>query len=96
MVQINCDHLIIPLLCRYTLCPLSKVKHEREERRRGGTERIPLELQKPAHYLYGKLNTNDFVQRLATQGVTDAKVDITSFSLNSYKIKLISFGGQEK
>ena len=37
---------------------------------------IPLNKQKPCHYIYGKLNTNQFVQSLATQGITDAKVDI--------------------
>jgi len=59
---------------KYTLRPLSKVKLEKDERSRNKIE-IPLSKQRPAHYLYGKLNTNEFVTRLASHGVTDAKVE---------------------
>jgi len=60
---------------KYTLCPLSKVKIEKEEKGRSKQSRIPLEEQRPQHYLYGKLNTTEFVQRLASQGIADAKVE---------------------
>merc|ERR1712012_256302 len=59
---------------KYTLRPLNTVKTEKGLRTKS-KQSIPLEHQRPAHYLFGKLNTNEFVQRLATQGVTDAKVE---------------------
>lgn len=36
---------------------------------------FPLSKQKPANYLYGKLNVNEFVQKLSAKGITDAKVE---------------------
>ena len=32
--------------------------------------------QRPAHYLFGKLNATEFVQKLAAQGIVDAKVGL--------------------
>jgi len=36
---------------------------------------IPLTEQRPNHYLFGKLNTAEFVQKLATMGFQDAKAE---------------------
>ena len=36
---------------------------------------FPLIKQAPAHYLYGSLNSQDFVARLGSKGITDAKVE---------------------
>merc|ERR1711864_23692 len=46
----------------------------------GGVEggqggRFPLNKQKPAHYLYGTLNASEFVAKLNSRGITDAKVE---------------------
>jgi len=66
-----------------TLLPIS-VKNAKDSasiKKRGRTSPsstvpvIALDKQRPAHYLYGKLNTNEFVQKLATRGITDAKVE---------------------
>jgi hypothetical protein len=35
---------------------------------------FPLSKQRPAHYLFGKLNATEFVQKLAAKGIVDAKV----------------------
>ena len=48
------------------------------KRNRSGTPTVanfPLSKQKPANYLYGKLNVNEFVQKLSAKGITDAKVE---------------------
>ena len=31
--------------------------------------------QVPSHYLYGNLNSSDFVAKLSSKGITDAKVE---------------------
>jgi len=36
---------------------------------------VPLSKQKPAHYLYGSLNASEFVAKLNTRGIVDAKVE---------------------
>jgi len=37
--------------------------------------KFPLTKQKPKHYLYGSLNSTEFVSRLSSKGITDAKVE---------------------
>lgn len=37
--------------------------------------KFPLSKQKPSHYLYGSLNSSDFVTKLCSKGISDAKVD---------------------
>ena len=39
------------------------------------TTMFPLSKQKPKHYLHGSLNSTEFVSRLSSRGVTDAKVE---------------------
>ena len=39
------------------------------------TTMFPLSKQKPKHYLHGSLNATEFVSRLSSRGVTDAKVE---------------------
>eukprot|EP00088_Acartia_fossae_P030637 TRINITY_DN3162_c0_g1_i2.p1 TRINITY_DN3162_c0_g1~~TRINITY_DN3162_c0_g1_i2.p1 ORF type:complete len:711 (+),score=150.28 TRINITY_DN3162_c0_g1_i2:54-2186(+) len=63
---------------RYTLMPIKKVKLEQESSSKTKTVRIPLEDQKPGHHMFGKLNTQEFVQKLATLGFRDAKVETGS------------------
>ena len=41
----------------------------------GRTGHFPLIKQAPSHYLYGSLNTEDFVAKLSSKGITDAKVE---------------------
>jgi hypothetical protein len=48
---------------------------------------FPLSKQRPAHYLFGKLNATEFVQKLAAKGIVDAKVHC--FQILTYKILLI-------
>ena len=40
-----------------------------------GSSSFPLIKQAPSHYLYGSLNSQDFVARLSSKGITDAKVE---------------------
>ena len=62
------------------MLPLPEIKTEKDGKgrpvrlREDSKTGIPLNKQKPCHYLYGKLNTNQFVQSLASQGISDAKV----------------------
>jgi len=37
--------------------------------------KFPLTKQKPSHYLYGSLNAQDFVTKLVSRGISDAKVE---------------------
>jgi len=65
---------------RYTLMPISVVKVEPDSSTKGkakkeSSTKIALADQRPNHYLFGKLNTSEFVQKLAAQGIVDAKVE---------------------
>merc|ERR1719222_24260 len=71
---------------RYTMMPISVVKKEpdaatsskskaKKEKSGSGSCKIALSDQRPNHYLFGKLNTSEFVQKLSAYGIVDAKVE---------------------
>jgi hypothetical protein len=49
---------------------------------------VPVKLQRPGEYLYGKLNIGDFVQKLSALGIKDARVE--EVSTGSSIIHLVS------
>jgi len=54
-----------------------KKRKKRNRRSQSGDKesKFPLTKQKPSHYIYGTLNSTDFVNKLVTRGITDAKVE---------------------
>ena len=48
--------------------------------------KIALSDQRPNHYLFGKLNTSEFVQKLAAYGIVDAKVFFLIYKTNNSMI----------
>ena len=50
-------------------------KRDRRSSSRDLITKFPLTKQKPAQYLYGSLNSSDFVTKLVTRGISDAKVE---------------------
>ena len=72
---------------KYTLTALEPEKEEGEPRVKrgrssgeagagqGAGQEFPLSKQRPQHYLYGTLNSTEFVTRLTSRGITDAKVE---------------------
>ena len=36
---------------------------------------VPLKKQNPREYLYGKLNADEFVQKLTSEGISGAKIE---------------------
>lgn len=65
---------------RYTLLPLPAENVVSKPVKKGSrsvtpTLEFPLSKQRPAHYLFGKLNATELVQKLAARGIADAKVE---------------------
>ena len=56
----------------------SSSKRQKRDKRSESKEKFskfPLTKQKPSHYLYGSLNSSDFVTKLVSKGISDAKVE---------------------
>ena len=49
---------------------------------------FPLSKQKPSHYLYGSLNSQDFVTKLYSKGISDAKVDAADAKDSGFPVQI--------
>ena len=56
---------------------ITRVKTDKESRKRraSSSSPIPLTKQTPANYLFGSINSTEFVKKLVSKGIGDAKVE---------------------
>eukprot|EP00095_Tigriopus_kingsejongensis_P004426 maker-scaffold731_size105367-snap-gene-0.13 protein:Tk04426 transcript:maker-scaffold731_size105367-snap-gene-0.13-mRNA-1 annotation:"integrator complex subunit 9" len=64
---------------KYRLQPIEdkpiEIPQKRKRESRNSTSQVPLQARKPTEYLYGRLNVKEFVQKLSSMGIQDARLE---------------------
>ena len=82
MIRGNQTQRLLPRPCIKIVKSIFCLKFQRQKRDKRSSSKdpntktkFPLTKQKPSHYLYGSLNAQDFVTKLVSRGISDAKVE---------------------